>query len=58
MVENPQLPAAADLHGKPTPRRGSVYVAVMGVAVIRFEELPEVGHGELRLLVTAKVLGC
>ena len=28
------------------------------VAAIRFEELPEIGGGELKWLATAKLLGC
>jgi len=36
----------------------SMAFAKGAVAAIRFAELPEIGSGELRWLVTAKVLGC
>jgi len=37
---------------------GWVRLAKGAVAAIRFDDLPEVGSGELRWLVTAKQLGC
>ena len=46
---------AAVLIGQPG---GWIRFAKGSVAAIRFPGLPEVGQGELRWLVTAKVLGC
>ncbi|MBN2476794.1 MAG: histidine phosphatase family protein [Pirellulales bacterium] len=37
---------------------GDVRFAKGAVAAIRFHGTPEIGHGELRWLVTAKMLGC
>ena len=38
--------------------RGWIRFAKGAVAAVRFEDLPLVGQGELRWLVTAKLLGC
>jgi hypothetical protein len=35
-----------------------IAMAKGAVACIRFEQLPEIGQGELRWLATAKLLGC
>lgn len=45
----------AELIGEPD---GWIRFAKGAVAAIRFEESPEPGQGELRWLVTAKLLGC
>ena len=45
----------AGLRGGPY---GGVRCAKGSVAAVRFNQLPAVGQGELRGLVTAKVLGC
>jgi phosphohistidine phosphatase len=37
---------------------GLIHFAKGGIAAIRFDGLPALGGGELRWLVTAKVLGC
>lgn len=46
---------AAELIGQPD---GRIHFAKGAVAAIRFQEPPKIGQGELRWLVTAKVLGC
>jgi phosphohistidine phosphatase len=46
---------AAALIGEPA---AAVHFAKGGVAAIRFEDRPQIGQGELRWLITAKVLGC
>ncbi|MGQ9574000.1 MAG: SixA phosphatase family protein [Thermoguttaceae bacterium] len=38
--------------------RGAIRFAKGGIAAIQFEDVPQIGRGELRWLVTAKVLGC
>ena len=38
--------------------KGWIRFAKGATALIRFHGLPEIGHGELRWLVTAKMLGC
>jgi phosphohistidine phosphatase SixA len=45
----------ADLIGETD---GWIRFAKGGVAAVRFEDLPQLGQGELRWLVTAKLLGC
>jgi phosphohistidine phosphatase len=45
----------ASLIGQP---EGCIRFAKGAVAAVRFEDLPQVGQGELRWLVTAKLLGC
>jgi phosphohistidine phosphatase len=45
----------AALFGSP---QGSIRFAKGAIASIRFHGRPEIGHGELRWLVTAKMLGC
>jgi phosphohistidine phosphatase len=46
---------AAELIGEP---RGAIHFPKGGIAAIRFEGLPQVAQGELRWLISAKVLGC
>jgi phosphohistidine phosphatase len=46
---------AAELMGN---RHGSIRFAKGSVAAMRFHGTPEIGHGELRWLLTAKMLGC
>jgi phosphohistidine phosphatase len=38
--------------------RGAIRFSKGGIAAIEFEDVPRIGQGELRWLVTAKVLGC
>ena len=38
--------------------RGELRFSKGAVAAIRFDDLPKAGAGELRWLVTAKILGC